>query len=371
MYWLLLVPGITYVLYKGYKRLLGPAYQPGYVSKLAEKYPERFDPPGLYEESTNSTWQMPEGITIHYMKTPSEATDSSAVHVVCVSGGPGVANAKPWELCQIPELTTNATFYTYHVRGAGKSSKPIDKFPAKRIYNGVSKVEQTLGLTQQVADIERIRRRIGKDRIALIGHSFGGFIASLYAAEFPQHVASLVLLAPATVLKVPNPEGDLFEIIRSRLESEDEKAAYDDFKRRYFDFTVLVSKDEKAMQEQQKEFLEWYCKADENFANVRERQQNEVGGWTAFASFVSLGMEADFQPQLKKRLQHANFKTIVVTGTEDLMNPTIRRIYASLFPPDMVDCKEIEGGHFLAVEKPHELASAIRDTLFYYPKDST
>ncbi len=53
-------------------------------------------------------------------------------------------------------------------------------------------LEQTLGISAQVADIERIRRILGEEKLIMVGHSFGGFLASLYAAEFPEHVARMV-----------------------------------------------------------------------------------------------------------------------------------------------------------------------------------
>jgi proline iminopeptidase len=53
-------------------------------------------------------------------------------------------------------------------------------------------------------DIQCSHRTIlGGGKLMLVGHSFGGFLASLYAAEFPQHVKALILIAPADVLVFP------------------------------------------------------------------------------------------------------------------------------------------------------------------------
>lgn len=47
-----------------------------------------------------------------------------------------------------------------------------------------------------VEDIEAIRRKLGTEKIALLGHSWGGLLAVLYAAKYPGRVERLVLLCP-------------------------------------------------------------------------------------------------------------------------------------------------------------------------------
>ena len=46
----------------------------------------------------------------------------------------------------------------------------------------------------QLADIERLRRASGETSLILIGHSFGAFLAALYATEFPERVRAPVLV---------------------------------------------------------------------------------------------------------------------------------------------------------------------------------
>lgn len=66
-------------------------------------------------------------------------------------------------------------------------------------------LEQTLGLGAQIADIERIRRLLGDEKLILMGHAWGGFLALLYAAEFPDRIDALILVFPADVLVMPQP----------------------------------------------------------------------------------------------------------------------------------------------------------------------
>lgn len=52
-------------------------------------------------------------------------------------------------------------------------------------------------------DVDRavawIRKRTGRKKVFLVGHSWGGVVAALYAARYPRQVAKLVLFAAVTV----------------------------------------------------------------------------------------------------------------------------------------------------------------------------
>lgn len=48
-----------------------------------------------------------------------------------------------------------------------------------------------------VAAIDRVREQLGFDRIVLLGHSYGGFVAQLYALAHPGRLAALILVDTA------------------------------------------------------------------------------------------------------------------------------------------------------------------------------
>jgi len=53
------------------------------------------------------------------------------------------------------------------------------------------------GVLNDVDDLEMVRRRLGRDRIDLVAHSYVGVVAALYAAAHSDRVRRLVLLSPA------------------------------------------------------------------------------------------------------------------------------------------------------------------------------
>jgi len=56
-----------------------------------------------------------------------------------------------------------------------------------------------LGIDQDVEDLDALRAHLGTEKIDLVGFSFAGRIVTSYAAEHPEHVDRLALLAPAPV----------------------------------------------------------------------------------------------------------------------------------------------------------------------------
>ena len=179
-------------------------------------------------------------------------------NILVVHGGPGAPDVMPWSGLQ--SLTEAYQFHYYAQRGCGGSSRPIDKFESSNFYRNMKTLERTLGLGAQVADIERIRQILGEDKLTLIGHSFGGFLASIYAAEFPERVARLVLVAPADVLVLPNDRGGLYEAVRKKL-PEDMQAEYSAYLDALFDFKTLFRKSESDLARFNQTFARYYARA--------------------------------------------------------------------------------------------------------------
>lgn len=57
----------------------------------------------------------------------------------------------------------------------------------------------TLDVANFAADIEALRTELGEDKLRLVGHSFGGSQALLYAMRYPERVARMALLAPGAL----------------------------------------------------------------------------------------------------------------------------------------------------------------------------
>jgi proline iminopeptidase len=99
---------------------------------------------------------------------------------VVLHGGPGAHH--DYLLPGFDALACGRELIYYDQRGGGQSPVPR---------------EIPVGWREQVADLEELRRQWGFETLTIIGYSWGGLLAQLYATEFPQRVGQLGLVSPA------------------------------------------------------------------------------------------------------------------------------------------------------------------------------
>ncbi|HXB21939.1 MAG TPA: alpha/beta fold hydrolase [Candidatus Solibacter sp.] len=119
------------------------------------------------------------GVSIYYEVSGS----GSGAPLVVVNGGPGFDHtylhlSPAWD-----SLAKNRRVVFYDQRGVGHST-PVPS-------------GKTFTLKDQLDDLEALRAHLGAERIDLLGHSWGGFLAMAYAARYPQHISHLLIMDSA------------------------------------------------------------------------------------------------------------------------------------------------------------------------------
>ncbi len=112
----------------------------------------------------------------------AEAGDGPNVAVL-LHGGPGASHdyLRP-QLDALAEPGAWRLFY-YDQRGSGRS--PLDPGTPPGT------------VADHLADLDAVRMHLGLQQLVLIGYSWGGLLALLYALAHPERVAKLVLISPA------------------------------------------------------------------------------------------------------------------------------------------------------------------------------
>lgn len=108
------------------------------------------------------------------------AEEGTGMPCLLLHGGPGLDHHEfvPW----LSPLATSARLIYLDHRGNGLSQRiPPEQFTTDAV----------------VEDVEALRQALGSEQIAVLGHSFGGFIALSYALAYPSAVSRLIISCSA------------------------------------------------------------------------------------------------------------------------------------------------------------------------------
>lgn len=104
---------------------------------------------------------------------------------IYVHGGPGMWSDS-FENLKGKNLESKLKMVYYDQRGSGRSA---------------ASVTNDYSVNRMVEDIEGIRKRLGAEKVYLMSHSFGGIIATAYAAKYGNHLKGLILVSSTLYLK--------------------------------------------------------------------------------------------------------------------------------------------------------------------------
>lgn len=301
------------------------------------------DPP---EQTGGEFWRVEQDVDLYHF------SEGNGPDVLVIHGGPGYPQPGPW-----PGLTALAgefEFHYYHQRGCGRSTKLIDRLDSPNYVQNMRELEQSLGLGAQIADIERIRRILGDEELLIVGHSFGAFLAALYAAEFPERVRAMALVAPAAVLVIPPPDGGLFTWVKEKL-PEKAQTDYGRFLGEYFNFGAIFAKTESDLVDLNRRFVSFYAMASGMTDSVAAATTDidGIGGWVSHACFFSMGMQCDYRPALKT----LSVPSLVIHAASDLQPEKASRMYVEALQG--AELAVMEAGHFSFAEKPAAFAELV------------
>jgi proline iminopeptidase len=120
------------------------------------------------------TFKTDDGVTLHY-----ERVGRGKTPVVLLAGGPGFSSEYMRTIADA--LKKKHAFVLFDQRGTGKSvteTLNVDTLAFKRL----------------VADLDALRAELKVNKLTIVGHSWGGILSMMYAAQHPDRVRALVLV---------------------------------------------------------------------------------------------------------------------------------------------------------------------------------
>ena len=331
-----------------YSQSLTPMYEPGNV-RAGKDLSAPLTPPAQSKDA--SFWTVEPGIKLHTFSA------GSGTPVLVVHGGPGIPFTQP--LPGLKPLTTQYQFYYYDQRGCGQSTRPIDKLTSTDYNQDFQTVNLALGVGAQIADIERIRQILGQDQLILLGHSFGGFLATMYAAEFPDHVKALILVDPADELQMPQPDGGVFNQVEALLPG-DQKQGYLTLMATYLDYAGFLTHSDQELTALNNQFYGYYSQAArvKGYTAPPISDPSLTGGWMVQGMYLSMGQHHDYRAALKQ----ITAPVLVIHGEKDIQPAQASQQYATLIPHAQFVL--IPGaGNFPFDDQPEQFAKIVGDFL--------
>lgn len=302
-------------------------------------------PPGA------GVWRTPDGGWLaHGVVRAAQATGSP---VVVLHGGPGVPDTAGLLEVYGPLAGLGHDVWAYEQRGAGRSSRLADP--------------SGYGVELDVADLELVRRSIGAERMILVGHSYGAYLATAYAAEHPERVERAVLTSPGDL--------DPARAAGNPLDRLSPSQGWDVYREllspRALLTYALVQVNPAA------------ARALAGDAEVDARQdrvvsaaspglhcpgasRREIHGTGFYANTARSAWRRPPDPDLRERLGHPDIPVLVITGECDYLDRQAAAGYLTAYPDSRL--LHLPGaGHDLYLDQPETVRAAVADFLRGHP----
>jgi proline iminopeptidase len=264
--------------------------------------------------------------------------------LVILHGGPDFNHN--YLLPELDRLSSAFRLIYYDQRGRGKSSRGV--------------APETVDISSEVDDLDRLRRYFGLGTIALLGHSWGGLLAMEYAALHADHVTHLILLNTA-----PASHADLR---RNREQREAVEAVTLAKMRSIADTREYAAGDiEKDAEYYRAHFSNAFARSEQLEDVVGRLRSHFAPEDIVKARAIEARLYAQtwlsFDYALVDRLRNVKVPTLIVHGDRDLIPLACATNVAEAVSGSRLvvldDC-----GHFAYIERPTEVLSAIVDFVY-------
>jgi proline iminopeptidase len=269
------------------------------------------------------------GATIYY----EVRGGGSGTPLFVANGGPGFDHSSLHVSEVWDRLAQHRPVVFWDQRGNGRSADLKDG--------------QSCTLADQIEDLDALRAHLGYEKIDLLGHSWGGFLAMAYAARHPEQISHLVTVDSAAPRWTD--ARDLFsDVFPERTERQHALAFAESFG------------DQKAMEEDTREYLSMLFYSPEKRDALLAVPNRSIEYTPRVYELLNADLARfDLNPELPK----FKFPTLVVTGRFDMnvVPVTAYRIHKAIPGSHFVVFEH--SGHLPFYEEPERFQQVVEDFL--------
>lgn len=245
--------------------------------------------------------------------------------LIVLHGGPGLC--QDYLQPQLYKLAENNLVVFYDQRACGQSTGEINA--------------KTINIATFVADLDGIRQAFNLQKISILGHSWGGFLAMHYTIAHPDQVDKLIL---SNSIPASFEDNALFDQEWTRRMAP--------YQKELESIHQFPEGNSEIMEKKHRMIFRTYCYHPENanLLNLHMTPSGYINGKKVYDIFKENVFDKPFN--FYKSLERLKVPTLVVHGDSDpIPSFTARKIHESIKGSKYVLMREC--GHFPFVEDPH------------------
>jgi len=314
--------------------------------------PRSYDVPKMGNRDSTRYWSLATGSRIGYTFIPAKG-ERKPFPVIFLQGGPGGAVYDRNIRILAPLAESGFDIYLYDQVGSG--------------YSGRLKNIEEYTVSRHRQDLEEIIKKIGAERVVLIGQSWGAMLATVFIAANPGMVEKLILTSPGPVLPV-NPElnrvkpPDSIHLKVQLFSNRDANEKTGSLRIRLISYSAAVFGIKLASDREADDFLT-YRTNETNKSTVCDTSrapEGEAGGgfYAQLMTVNSFGSVKDSRLVLKG----SGVPVLIMKGQCDNQPWGVTAEYTELFHNHKLVVIP-DAGHSISVEQPDLYFNTIRDFL--------
>ncbi|WWC93086.1 uncharacterized protein L201_008051 [Kwoniella dendrophila CBS 6074] len=178
--------------------------QQSFTASPASSTSELSDIPTHGKRKHHLKCKKDEGKLVDYINTLeiTKPEDKDSKEAVVVLHGYAAALGfffRNWESVAISTSETGRRTFFLDWLGMGLSSRPSPSLLNSNSSN--TPIPKRVSIAEHffVSSLESWREKVGLEKMILVGHSLGGYLASAYAVRYPERVNGLILVSPAGI----------------------------------------------------------------------------------------------------------------------------------------------------------------------------
>ena len=297
-------------------------------------------------------WDLPTGSKIAYTLVPASGLRKPHP-IIFLQGGPGGFISERTIKTLSPLSEEGYDIYFYDQIGSGQSDRleDITEYSADR----------------HKRDLEEIIRRIGAEKVILIGQSWGAILATLLMSDHPELVQSAIFTGPGPI--PPMRQGLSRVVAPDSLNLKDalysNKEANEQSKSARIDLVVFWAKSfgAKLASDEEMDGFQTVLDGELNKATVCDTSKavKAEGGGGFYAQVMTMRSLNEIKDP-RPKLRGLTIPILVMKGQCDNQPWGAAKEYLDLFPNHQLKIIP-DAGHSISVEQPEVYLETIRDFL--------